>query len=40
MSGSGATCFAIFEDGTEALRASQKIQQDHPMWWVHVGALS
>jgi 4-diphosphocytidyl-2-C-methyl-D-erythritol kinase len=40
MSGSGATCFAIFEDGTAALRASQKIQQDHPMWWVHVGALS
>jgi 4-diphosphocytidyl-2-C-methyl-D-erythritol kinase len=40
MSGSGATCFAIFEDGAEALRASQKIQQDHPMWWVHVGALS
>ena len=40
MSGSGATCFAIFEDGAEALRASQKIQQDHPMWWMHVGALS
>jgi 4-diphosphocytidyl-2-C-methyl-D-erythritol kinase len=40
MSGSGATCFAIFENGTEAQRASQKIQLDHPEWWVHAGALS
>ena len=30
MSGSGATCFAIFEDTAEAQRASQKIQHDHP----------
>ena len=40
MSGSGATCFAIFEHGADALRASQKIQLDHPQWWVHAGALS
>src|SRR5512143_998157 len=40
MSGSGATCFAIFEHGADALRASQKIQLDHPRWWVHAGALS
>jgi 4-diphosphocytidyl-2-C-methyl-D-erythritol kinase len=40
MSGSGATCFAIFENGADALRASQKIQLDHPQWWVHAGALS
>jgi 4-diphosphocytidyl-2-C-methyl-D-erythritol kinase len=40
MSGSGATCFAIFEDGAEAQAASQKIQLDHPSWWVHAGALS
>jgi 4-diphosphocytidyl-2-C-methyl-D-erythritol kinase len=40
MSGSGATCFAIFEDGADALRASQKIQLDHPGWWVHAGVLS
>jgi 4-diphosphocytidyl-2-C-methyl-D-erythritol kinase len=40
MSGSGATCFALFENGADALRASQKIQLDHPKWWVHAGTLS
>jgi 4-diphosphocytidyl-2-C-methyl-D-erythritol kinase len=40
MSGSGATCFAIFENTPEAQRASQKIQLDHPQWWVHAGVLS
>jgi 4-diphosphocytidyl-2-C-methyl-D-erythritol kinase len=40
MSGSGATCFAIFEDSAEAQRAAQRIQLDHPNWWVHAGALS
>ena len=40
MSGSGATCFAIFENTAEAQRAAQKIQLDHPQWWVHAGALS
>jgi 4-diphosphocytidyl-2-C-methyl-D-erythritol kinase len=40
MSGSGATCFAIFEDSAEAQRAAQEIKLDHPGWWVHAGALS
>jgi 4-diphosphocytidyl-2-C-methyl-D-erythritol kinase len=40
MSGSGATCFAIFENTAEAQRAAQKIQLDHPLWWVHAGVLS
>jgi 4-diphosphocytidyl-2-C-methyl-D-erythritol kinase len=40
MSGSGATCFALFENSADALRASQKIQLDHPEWWVHAGTLS
>jgi 4-diphosphocytidyl-2-C-methyl-D-erythritol kinase len=40
MSGSGATCFAIFENTAEAQRASQKIAFDHPGWWVHGGVLS
>ena len=39
MSGSGATCFAIFENTPEAQRAAQKIQRDHPRWWVHAGTL-
>jgi len=40
MSGSGATCFAIFENTADARRAAQKIQLDHPPWWVHAGVLS
>jgi 4-diphosphocytidyl-2-C-methyl-D-erythritol kinase len=40
MSGSGATCFAIFENTPEAQRAAQKIQRDHPQWWVHAGVLT
>ena len=40
MSGSGATCFAIFENTAEAQRAAQKIRLDHPQWWVHAGVLS
>jgi 4-diphosphocytidyl-2-C-methyl-D-erythritol kinase len=40
MSGSGATCFAIYENTAEAQRASQKIQIDHPQWWVYAGVLS
>jgi 4-diphosphocytidyl-2-C-methyl-D-erythritol kinase len=40
MSGSGATCFAIYENTAEAERASQKVQRDHPRWWVHAGVLS
>src|SRR5215210_874562 len=39
MSGSGATCFALFENGADALRAAHKIQIDHPQWWVHAGTL-
>jgi 4-diphosphocytidyl-2-C-methyl-D-erythritol kinase len=40
MSGSGATCFAIYENTAEAQRAAQKIQLAHPQWWVHAGVLS
>jgi 4-diphosphocytidyl-2-C-methyl-D-erythritol kinase len=40
MSGSGATCFAIYENTADAQRAAQKIQIDHPGWWVHAGILS
>jgi 4-diphosphocytidyl-2-C-methyl-D-erythritol kinase len=40
MSGSGATCFAIYENTAEAQRAAQKIQLDHPQWWVHAGVLN
>ena len=40
MSGSGATCFAIYENTADAKRAAQQIQLDHPQWWVHAGVLS
>ena len=39
MSGSGATCFAIFDDAAAAQSASEKIRTAHPGWWVHAGAL-
>ena len=40
MSGSGATCFAIFGNEGDARRASQDIQLEHPQWWLHAGTLS
>jgi 4-diphosphocytidyl-2-C-methyl-D-erythritol kinase len=40
MSGSGATCFAIFGASTEAHAAAERIRRDHPGWWVHAGTLS
>lgn len=40
MSGSGATCFALFASAAEAQAAASKIAADHPTWWVHAGELS
>jgi 4-diphosphocytidyl-2-C-methyl-D-erythritol kinase len=40
MSGSGATCFAIYENTADAGRAAEKIRLDHPGGWVHAGTLS
>ncbi len=40
MSGSGATCFAIYENTADAGRAADKIRSEHPQWWVHAGTLS
>lgn len=34
MSGSGATCFAIFRDCKAAARARKAILRAHPRWWV------
>jgi 4-diphosphocytidyl-2-C-methyl-D-erythritol kinase len=39
MSGSGATCFAIFADDEAAQRAAQQVRRDHPSWWVHAGTV-
>jgi 4-diphosphocytidyl-2-C-methyl-D-erythritol kinase len=40
MSGSGATCFAIYENTAEAGRAAEALRRGHPGWWVHAGTLS
>jgi len=40
MSGSGATCFAIFGSDAEAQAAGRQVAADHPEWWVHAGTLS
>jgi 4-diphosphocytidyl-2-C-methyl-D-erythritol kinase len=39
MSGSGATCFAIFPSDADAQAAGQQISASHPQWWVHAGTL-
>ncbi len=39
MSGSGATCFAIFGDHHQAARASRVIRRDHPNWWARATLL-
>jgi 4-diphosphocytidyl-2-C-methyl-D-erythritol kinase len=39
MSGSGATCFALFPDCHAAARAARVIGRDHPSWWVRPTAL-
>jgi len=39
MSGSGATCFALFDGDAPAHAAAQSLQSSHPQWWVHAGTL-
>ncbi len=34
MSGSGATCFGLYENMDDARAAAQKISAEHPAWWV------
>lgn len=34
MSGSGATCFGIFDTQTAAENAANTLQKNHPGWWV------
>jgi len=39
MSGSGATCFALFSDRRSAAAARRIIAADHPDWWVEATSL-
>ena len=34
MSGSGPTCFALFDDAGAASAAARKLKEQHPEWWV------
>ena len=40
MSGSGATCFALFASRAEAQAAARELLREHPAWWIHAGELS
>jgi 4-diphosphocytidyl-2-C-methyl-D-erythritol kinase len=39
MSGSGATCFAVFTSAAAAIKAAETIHAAHPQWWVRATAL-
>ncbi|MBV9260669.1 MAG: 4-(cytidine 5'-diphospho)-2-C-methyl-D-erythritol kinase [Pseudolabrys sp.] len=40
MSGSGATCFALFDGGDEARYAAERLQAAHRSWWVRATTLN
>ncbi|MGL3820994.1 4-(cytidine 5'-diphospho)-2-C-methyl-D-erythritol kinase [Sphingopyxis sp. R3-92] len=39
MSGSGATCFALFDAAGERDAAAQRLAASHPHWWLMTGVL-
>ncbi|MEC9346907.1 MAG: 4-(cytidine 5'-diphospho)-2-C-methyl-D-erythritol kinase [Pseudomonadota bacterium] len=39
MSGSGATCFALFDTARAATDAASMLRRDHPGWWTGAGPL-
>ncbi|MGH6981033.1 MAG: 4-(cytidine 5'-diphospho)-2-C-methyl-D-erythritol kinase [Stellaceae bacterium] len=40
MSGSGATCFALFGTNAEAAAAANELRQEYPDWWIEAAELS
>ena len=40
MSGSGATCFALFETTAAAEAAAATLRSEQPRWWVAAGMLN
>jgi len=40
MSGSGATCFGLFQDGPWAEGAAARIAEDHRGWWVRATRIA
>ena len=39
MSGSGPTCFAVFDSAADAEAAARSIRRAHPQWWVEPATL-
>lgn len=39
MSGSGATCFALYETAEEMAEATERLDKAHPHWWKLAGKL-
>lgn len=39
MSGSGATCFGLFENGHAARAAARELSRDHPAWWTRAAII-
>ena len=40
MSGSGATCFALFDTTRAAAAAARALRGAHPTWWVRATTLN
>jgi 4-diphosphocytidyl-2-C-methyl-D-erythritol kinase len=40
MSGSGATCFGLFGSNGAAQESAERMQKDHPNWWVRAATLN
>jgi 4-diphosphocytidyl-2-C-methyl-D-erythritol kinase len=40
MSGSGATCFALFETKAAAEAAAASLRSAQPRWWIAAGKLA
>jgi 4-diphosphocytidyl-2-C-methyl-D-erythritol kinase len=39
MSGSGATCFGLFDTSRAAAAAARRLRSRHPTWWVRTTVL-
>lgn len=39
MSGSGSTCFSLFENEGSCFQAAENIIRNHPQWWVRTGTI-
>jgi len=40
MSGSGATCFGLFENAGSAAAAARRLRRKHPSWWIRATTLA